>query len=126
MPVTASSAGLAGIAGHFDVAEAVEGEPRLPDLLALALEDVGVGAPGGAEILGVDRAVGVEHFGEAEDDLRAGRPADLQPREAGEVLAQVEHEDPRLRLGDLHRLQHAGLLHRDAGKRLELGRESTR
>ena len=122
MPVMASFARAARIAGHFDVAEPVEGEPRLPDLFALALEDVGVDGPGAAEVGRVDRAVGVEHFGEAEHDLRAGRPADLQPREAGEVLAHVEDVNARLRLGDLHRLQDAGLLHGNAGESLELGR----
>ena len=46
MPVMASFGRAAGIAGHFDVAEAVEGESRLPDLFAVALEDVGVDRSG--------------------------------------------------------------------------------
>ena len=86
--------------GELDVLEAVEGEPGRPGFLALALADVGVDAPGRAEVGGVDRAVGVEPLGEPQGDLLARLALDLQPGHAGEVLAQVEHEDARLRLGD--------------------------
>ncbi len=49
-------------------------------------------------------------------------PRTFEPREAGEVLAQIEHEHARLRLGDLHRRQLAGLLLGNARERLEFGR----
>lgn len=52
----------AGVAGHFDVAEAVEGEAGLVGLPAAALEGVVVGRGGGAEVGGVDGAVGVEYL----------------------------------------------------------------
>ena len=67
--------GLPGIAGHFDVAEAVVGEARLVDLRALALERVGVGDLRAADVVEVERAVGLERLGVAQRDRRsrAGR-----------------------------------------------------
>ena len=65
-----------------------------------ACADVGVDAAGFAEVGGVDRAVGVEPLGEPKRDLLPGFARDLQPGHAGEVLAQVEHVDTGLRLGD--------------------------
>ena len=52
MPVTVSRVRFGAQAGQFDVAETVEGELRLLDFVALALEDVGVGGAGGAEVRG--------------------------------------------------------------------------
>ena len=85
--------GLAGIARDLDVAEAVEGEARLVDLLALALEDVAVGRPGGAQVRGVDGAVRVQGLGVAQGDFGPSLPLDLEANPADHVLAHVEDVD---------------------------------
>ena len=66
---------LAGIAGHLDEAEAVIGEPRLVDLRPLALERVDVGHLRAADVVQVERAVGLERLGVAQPrpPCRAGR-----------------------------------------------------
>ena len=86
-----------GRAGQFDVAEAVEGEGRLPDLDAAALADVGIDRRGAAEVRGIQGAVRVEHLGVPQGDLRAGGGRDLQPHHADHVLSQIE--GPLARLG---------------------------
>ena len=48
-----------------------------------------------AEVGRVDRAVGVEPLGEPQGDLLARLAGRLEPGDAGEVLAQVEHVRPR-------------------------------
>ena len=58
-------------AGHLDVAEAVEGEARLEDLVGLAREHVGVELARAAQVVQVQRAVGLEHLGEAHLHARA-------------------------------------------------------
>ena len=47
-----------GIAGHLDVAEAVEGEARLPDLLAVAAQDVSLDRPCPAQVVDVSEPSG--------------------------------------------------------------------
>ena len=104
--------------GDLDVLEAVEREPRLPGLLALTVADIGIRDAGLAEVGRVDRAVRVEPLGEPQGDLPARFAVDLEPDDAGEVLAQVEHERPGLRLGDRLRL-------RARRRRAPAGRDAT-
>jgi hypothetical protein len=81
-----------GVAVDLDVAKAVEREARLPGLAArVAAEDIVVGLPGGAQVLSVDRAVGIEHLGEAQADHLAGLAANMEANAADHVLAEVEH-----------------------------------
>ena len=90
MPVTASLAGGCGRPGQLHITEAVEGEMRLPRFHAAALADISVDRRRAPQVLRVDRAIGVEHFGVAQRDLRAGGRGDLEPDEADHVLAQVK------------------------------------
>ena len=83
---------------HFDVAEAVIGEARLPDFGAAALERVDVGAPRRAQVVEIERAVGLQRLGVAQRDARALRPGHLQAAPAHHVLAHVEDEDAGARL----------------------------
>ncbi len=76
-------------AGQLDVAEAVEGERRLPDLDPGARADVVIGVARAAHVGHVDRAIRVQHLGEAHLQLRARGGGDLQPDEADQVLAEV-------------------------------------
>ena len=80
----------------------MEGEAGLPGFDVRALADVGIEGAGVAIVGGVERAVGVQAFGEAEGDLLAG-PGVLErkARDAGEVAPEVEDEDAGLDLGDL-------------------------
>lgn len=55
----------AGVAGDFDVLEAVEGETRLIDLVAHTFTDVGVGCASQAQAGQIYGAVFVESFGES-------------------------------------------------------------
>mgnify|MGYP005843115919 CR=1 FL=1 len=82
----------ARIAGDFDVPESVIGEARCPRLHSGAAQDVGVGSPSLAQVLGHQTAVRIDHFPEPESHPRTRRAGDLQPRDAGEVLPQVEDE----------------------------------
>ena len=61
-------------AGHLDVAEAVEREARLEDLLGLAREHVRVELARAAQVVQVQRAVGLEHLGEAQLDRAPRSP----------------------------------------------------
>ena len=87
--------GRSGEARDLDVAEAVIGEARLPDLLAGALEDVVVLGLGRAQGFLVERAVLVKELGEAEPDVRAPRPLGAEAGPAAEVLAHVENVNAR-------------------------------
>src|SRR5207244_93824 len=86
--------------GDLDVLEAVEREPRLPGLLALAVADIRIRDAGLAEVGRVDRPIRVEPLGEPQGDLPARLAGDLEPDDPGEVLAQVEHVSPGLWLSD--------------------------
>ena len=46
--------------------------------------------PGGAQVVGVQAAVGREHLAVPDPDARPGRPVDLDPQPAGQVLAEVD------------------------------------
>ena len=86
---------LAGQAGQFHVAEAVDGEPRLPHFQPAAAAHVGIGRRRAAEILRIDRAVGIEHLGMPQHQPGAGRGRHLQPHHAHHVLAEIENPAPR-------------------------------
>ena len=85
--------GLAWIAGDFYVAEAFKGELRCELFFALAAEDEDVGGVGVAQVLGVDAVVGIDDFGEAQFDARAGGAVRFEDCIAGHILAHVEDVD---------------------------------
>src|SRR5690606_14583656 len=95
--------GLTREAGDLHVTEAVEGEVRLVHLLAVAGERVPVGGLRGAQVVGVDGAVVVEHLGMAQLDGRSGRALDAQADRADHVLTRVYDIHAVFGLGDLHR-----------------------
>ena len=88
--------GLAGEAGHLDVAEAVIGEARLPDFGASALEGVEIGGARRAQVGDVERAIGLQRFGMAQRDLGALGAGDAQTAPAHHVLAHIEDVDAGL------------------------------
>ena len=104
---------------HLDVAEAVEGEARLEHLAAAAAQDVGLLRPRRAQVGQVQRAVLLEHLGEAQPHRRAALALDLQPHPADHVLAEVDDMDPGRALGDRDRLQLLG----DADRLRALGHQ---
>ena len=120
-PRTRVELGRSREARDLDVAEAVIGEARLPDLLALALEDVVVLGPGRAQVLLVEHAVVVEELGEAQADVRAARPGDAEAGPAAEVLAHVEDVDAGLGVRHLERDDRVD----DLDGRHQLGRENS-
>ncbi|CAM5298987.1 hypothetical protein SMICM304S_05851 [Streptomyces microflavus] len=70
-----------------------------------------VGRGGGAEVGGVDRAVGVQNLGVAQPYGGAGAAGDAEPDGPDHVLSEVEDEDAGFGFGD-----RAGLeLRDDAG-----------
>ena len=69
---------VAGPALDLGVAEAVEGELRLPGLQGPAPQGVAVGRRGGAEWPGAELAV-LQHLGVPERDHGSGWPGDLEP-----------------------------------------------
>ena len=77
-------------------------EARVPDFFAAAFESVNIGIAGAAVVGAVDQAVAVDVERRVHRNARAGRAADLEPRDAVERLAEVHHEDagPRVRHGD--------------------------
>ena len=112
-------------AGHFDVAETVQCEARLPHLLPIAFEGISVGlacarmtfaiaANALPELLlrlravacvaaRVQRPVGVEAAPVSEGDRLAGPPAHPQPAPTGDDLPQVEETDARAGAGQARR-----------------------
>jgi hypothetical protein len=73
--------------GQLDVAEPEVRETRLPLLDTRTLCDVDGGGPGGAQVGGVEAAVGLEHLGEAQPDLAAGLGLHAQACPSRDVLA---------------------------------------
>ena len=106
---------------NLDVAEAVEGEARFPDLRVAAFAGVEIGAAGVAKIFGVNGAVGIEDLSEPEAQGRAGRSLDGEADTAGEILAEIEeaHAVPVLALGNGDDLAHAAHGGADAGDELD-------
>ena len=114
---------LARIARQLDILEAVEREARLVGLaLRVAAQDVVVRRARLAQVLGHQPAIGMQHLAVAQANLRARRAFDLQPRHAGEVLAQVEDIDAVGRRSDANGLDLLDRPHRHAGKGFELRR----
>src|SRR5262249_19147054 len=91
--------------GDLDVLEAVECESWLPGLLALAVADVSVRDAGLTEVGRVDRPIRVEPLREPQSDRTARVAPDLEPDDAGKVLAHVQHIGLRFGLGDRAGLQ---------------------
>ena len=90
---------LARPALDLGVAEAVEGELRLPGDRAVRRRRVSVSvAFAGPQRPGAELVV-LQHLGVPQGDHGAGRPVDGQPQPADEVLAEVEHR-PAGRGGD--------------------------
>ena len=94
-------------AGDLDVAEAVVGEARLEHLDAVSAQRELVALGGAAQVLGVERAVGVEHLAVAQHDVVARCAAGLEAHHTRRVLAEVDdvalwpaHDRARLQLGD--------------------------
>ncbi len=94
--------------GYFHETKAVIGESRLVDLRPLPLECVEVGHLRTPDVVQVERAVFLERLGVAELHGRARFALNLEAAPADHVLAHVEDEHARLRLGDLHRLERLG------------------
>ena len=78
----------------------MEGELRLELFLAAPGEDEVVGGKGGAQVVGVDGAVGVDDFGGADANVGACRAVEAEVLDAGEVLAEIDDIDAGFRLGD--------------------------
>ncbi len=93
--------GIGWEAGELDIAEAVEGEVGLPLDGAGLCGGVGVGGFGGAIVFVVERAIGVEHFGEAEGDGFVFFDGKVNTGPADHVLAEIEDVAARLRLGNV-------------------------
>ena len=100
-PSTALADGRLRQAGQLHVAEAVVGEARLEDELAVRARRVAVHLRRAAQVGGVERAVVVEHLGVAEGDGLAGGAGGFHAAPAHHVLAEIEHEHAGLRLGHL-------------------------
>jgi hypothetical protein len=92
--------GPGGKAGELDVAEAVEGEGGLVSLFSVTGKSEIVCGERGAEVFGVDGAVGVEDFGKAKTNLCARFTLDADVREACHVLTEVVDVDARRGLGE--------------------------
>ena len=85
---------------------------RLVHLSSFPAEGVPIRLAGSAQIGGVEIAVTVEHFAEAERDRRGRRAPDVETRPACEILTEVEHRFARWRSMDVHRVQLAHATHR--------------
>src|SRR6058998_2281115 len=77
---------LARIPCHGDVAEALEREVRLVYLFAASLQGVFHGLTGGAQVVGVEIALPVQHLGMSQADRGAARPAHLETHPPHHVL----------------------------------------
>ena len=97
--------GRAGQPEHLHVPEAVEGEVRLINLHALALQRVFVGRPHFPQGDLVEGPIVVDQLTVHQFDFVPVIAADLQPRPAGEILAHVQHIAAVLHSVDLDRLQ---------------------
>jgi len=96
---------LARPAFDLDVTEAHEGEVRLEDLDARALERVLQELLGRPQVGDVEVALLIEHLGVLECDGRPGRPLHVQPHPADHVLPEVDDRLPGRRMDDLDWLE---------------------
>ncbi len=85
---------FAGIPGDFGIAEPVLGKARRVDLRAAALQDIGVGGAGVAQVLHVQRTVFVQQLGVLHGHGRARLPFDREPNPAGEILSKIHCRRP--------------------------------
>jgi len=91
----------AGQARHFHVTESMIGKVRFPFSLTPApsiLVDLG----GPAQIVGINRAVVVEHLSVAHSDFGSRRRIRPEPAPPHHILAHIKNIDARLRLSHLH------------------------
>ncbi len=86
------------VAGKFDVAETVESEVRLERFASLPAQNVSVGGLGRTQVLGVEFAVRLEHFAEADSNFGSSLTRNVQPRPSDHVLAEIEDVDSRRRI----------------------------
>ena len=94
---------LARPAVDLDIAEAVEGEARLPRLVVTAAQRVAVRGRRVAQRAGAELAV-LEDFGVTQRDRRAGRsPRTRDAQPADEVLAEVDDRPAARRCRDRNR-----------------------
>ena len=77
----------------FGIAKAMEGEVRRKLFHSFAGKNEIVCRLGSAQIVGVDGLVRVQNLGEAQPYIRARRPLDAQPHDAGKILAEVVNID---------------------------------
>ena len=114
--------GRSRVARKFHVTVAVIGEPGLPGLHPVALQDIGVHRPGGVQVFLVDHAVRIKQLGEPHADVRPGRAGNAQFGPAAEGLAHVENVDVR---GGVRHLEGEDGIH-DLDRGHHLGREHSR
>ncbi len=84
----------------------MKGEERLILFSTFAGQHETIGRHRRAKVFGVDRAVGIEHLGEAQLDFGSGCACDAEMRDTRHVLAKVEDIDAGLRLRQRLGLQH--------------------
>ena len=70
------------------------------DFGAAAFADIGIGGSCAAQVGGIDRAVGVEHFGMTEGEFGAGGGIHFEADETDHVLGEVEGPAAGFRFGD--------------------------
>ena len=109
-----------------DIAETVEGEPGNENLLLLALEGIEVGRFRGAQVGGIERAVGIQHLRVADGHGLAALALEFQADGADHVLAEIEDilivVPGVFRLRFAHRLQLHDCAHGRAGADAHFGR----
>jgi hypothetical protein len=104
-------------AGDLDIAEAMEGEARLPGLAGrIAAQDVGVGLQGPAVGGGVQRSVRLQGLGEAQFDAVARRPFTRIRHQPEKFWPKSTMRTPGLGVADLRPASGSGW--RGSGARL--------
>ena len=118
-PAQRVKTGSAWIPRHFDIAEAVIGEPGLISFHPFTAEDINVARLGFADVLSIDHSVLVGQLAEAHLDRGAAGTADAKLDPAARVLPHVVDVDARLRIHQPYR--HHRIHHLDG--RHHLGRK---
>src|SRR6185312_16124739 len=78
--------GRSRVAGKFDVTESVEGEVRFKQFASLPAQDVGVGGFSGPQVFGIEFAIRLENFSEAQTHLGSAFAGNVQSRPTNHVL----------------------------------------